>query len=158
MADLAGGGGAMDLRLAERAARRGLQVKGMETWDTLLPVLQKDEWSAESLDALVLSAREADEGRDMQTTSARLYAEERVWPIWTFGIWRAERAGRDIGAEEVRELLFDERNRRFVAAALPELERGGAFVLAGALHLGGDQGMVRLLRGHGFTVERASLR
>ena len=55
-------------------------------------------------------------------------------------------------------VLFDERNRRFVAAALPELERGGAFVLAGALHLGGDQGMVRLLRGHGFTVERASLR
>ena len=155
---LAAGAGSMDVGLARRAAARGLEVKGMETWDTLLPVLQMDEWSRESLDGLVLAAREAARGRDMQTTSARLYAQERVWPIWTFGIWRAERSGRDAGAQEVRELLFDARNRRFVAAALPELERGGAFVLAGALHLGGAQGMVALLREHGFTVERAPLR
>ena len=158
MSALADGAGTMDAGLAARAAALGLEVKGMETWETLLPVLQKDEWSAESLDSLVLSAREADAGRDMQSTSARLYREERVWPIWTYGLWRAEQSGRDAGAAELRAELFDARNRRFVEAALPELERGGAFVLAGALHLGGEQGMVRLLRERGFTVERAPLR
>ncbi|SFI49506.1 TraB/GumN family protein [Albimonas pacifica] len=158
LAELAGGAGSMDAGLAARAAALGLEVKGMETWDSLLPILQEDEWSRASLDALVLAAREADAGRDMQTTSARLYAQERVWPIWTYGIWRAERTGRDVGADSLRARLFDERNRRFVDAALPELEAGGAFVLAGALHLGGEQGMVELLRREGFTVERAPLR
>ncbi|MDF2235524.1 TraB/GumN family protein [Albimonas sp. CAU 1670] len=158
MAALAAGAEPMDTRIAARAAARGLEVKGMETWEDLLPMLQADEWSEQALRSLANAARDAAEGRDMQTTSARLYAQERVWPLWTWSEWRARQDGLEEAMAEARVELFEKRNLRFVEAAAPELERGGAFVLVGALHLGGEGGMIELLRARGFTVERAALR
>lgn len=158
MADLAGGAGAMDMRFARRAGELGLPVIGMETWETLLPTLQRDEWSPESLAALELAARDVGRGRDLHTTAARLYVAETVWPIWTFGQWEARRAGLDAGADESRQLLIKDRNLRFVEAATPELRRGGVFVIVGAMHLGGEGGMLELLRARGFEVAREPLR
>ena len=156
--EIAGGEGAMDVRFAGRAAAAGIPVRGMETWETLLPVLQADEWSEAALDGLVMSAREAAHARDAQTTSARLYAQETVWPIWYMGVEEAGAAGMEADFEQTRETLFRDRNRRFVEAAAPELAKGGVFVMVGSLHLGGEGGMIELLRARGFRVKRAALR
>lgn len=53
--------------------------------------------------------------------------------------------------------LLTERNVDFVNAGLPELERGGVLIAVGAFHLPGRTGMIRLLRGAGYTVERIAL-
>lgn len=50
--------------------------------------------------------------------------------------------------------LIDERNARMVRRMIPVLERGGAFVGVGALHLPGEKGILSLLQQEGYTVER----
>lgn len=70
---------------------------------------------------------------------------------------------RELGADGLAHLertdayLLDERNVTFVENVLPELEQGSVFIGVGAFHLGGENGMVALLRDAGFTVTRVSL-
>lgn len=68
--------------------------------------------------------------------------------------------GEDTGGD-MHALLADwlliERNRDFVAATLPRLEAGGAFIAVGASHLPGEGGMVSLYRAAGYTVTRVPL-
>jgi uncharacterized protein YbaP (TraB family) len=58
---------------------------------------------------------------------------------------------RKVTAELTRRLLGD-RNDVMAARAAPLLEKGGAFVAVGALHLSGKRGLVELLRGRGWKV------
>lgn len=50
------------------------------------------------------------------------------------------------------ERVVDERNERMVERMHPLIERGGAFVAVGALHLPGERGVLRLLEEAGYTV------
>ncbi len=52
-------------------------------------------------------------------------------------------------------LRFNEaRNKTMVARMAERLEEGGAFIAVGALHLPGERGLLRLLEGRGYRVER----
>ena len=48
--------------------------------------------------------------------------------------------------------LLEERNVRMVDRLLPRLREGGVFVAVGALHLPGQQGILRLLQDQGYRV------
>jgi uncharacterized protein YbaP (TraB family) len=62
---------------------------------------------------------------------------------------------REYQAHAARKLeLSAERNRRMVDRAGPELDRGGVLMAIGALHLPGDDGVLALLAGRGFTIVR----
>lgn len=50
------------------------------------------------------------------------------------------------------EQVVDERNERMIDRMQPLIERGGAFVAVGALHLPGERGVLRLLEEAGYTV------
>lgn len=52
-----------------------------------------------------------------------------------------------------RRLLYD-RNRNMVEKMLPFIDAGGAFVAVGALHLPGEEGVLRLLESRGYLIER----
>ncbi len=55
--------------------------------------------------------------------------------------------------EKMMDKLLDQRNRRMVSRLLPQLKKGSVFVGVGALHLPGEQGLVKLLRQRGYRVE-----
>jgi hypothetical protein len=56
--------------------------------------------------------------------------------------------------ERFQAKAVDERNRRMVARLEAPLERGGVFVAVGALHLPGEQGILRLLERRGYRIVR----
>lgn len=57
------------------------------------------------------------------------------------------------GYAAFQKLLIGERNRTMATRALPWLERGGAFIAVGALHLPGSDGLVALFRDDGYKAE-----
>src|SRR5690606_11362181 len=60
-------------------------------------------------------------------------------------------------AEEFPEYIaamFDHRNHAWMPALVEEFGQGGAFVAVGAGHLVGEEGLLRLLKKEGFTIER----
>ncbi len=64
----------------------------------------------------------------------------------------------DVGDPEMEQRLnkavIDDRNRRMARRLQPVLEKGGAFVAVGALHLPGEEGVLNLLQRHGYSIER----
>jgi len=55
-------------------------------------------------------------------------------------------------AGEFQRRLIVDRNQRMAERVEPYLRQGGAFIAVGALHLAGEQGLVRLLERQGYTV------
>ena len=87
------------------------------------------------------------EAEDYRETLVRLYLERRLGDIWPLTLAMSEDkqlARRFI--DEFQRRLFDERNLVMRDRALPLIEKGGAFIAVGALHLSGDTGLVALLR------------
>ncbi len=56
-------------------------------------------------------------------------------------------------SRKLEKWLVDDRNRAMVQRLLPSLQRGGAFVAVGALHLPGDAGLLQLLESKNYRVQ-----
>lgn len=54
--------------------------------------------------------------------------------------------------ERLMERLLDDRNQRMLERMLPEIEKSSNFIVVGALHLPGENGLLDLLEQRGFTV------
>ena len=144
----------LDLVLQRRARALGRPVAGLETvaeqlsiFDRLDPQRQVEMLAAaveliESGQAETLFDRMVDAwlARDL----ARLVELADTHPAV------ADPAAND----ELMDQLLDRRNRRMAERMQPALEAGGAFVAVGALHLPGDNGLIRLLEQRGFRVAR----
>lgn len=57
-------------------------------------------------------------------------------------------------AREMDKRIFLDRNKRMVKRIIPHLKAGGAFIAVGAGHLPGRAGVLNLLRGQGYDIER----
>lgn len=60
----------------------------------------------------------------------------------------------DPDARRFKEQFLDQRNHTMVRRMIPLLERGRAFVAVGALHMPGEEGILRLLEERGYRVTR----
>ena len=50
------------------------------------------------------------------------------------------------------DVLIKNRNEKWIATLTPLLDKGNAFIAVGALHLPGDDGLIKLLRKEGYKV------
>jgi len=142
----------LDMKIAEIGKKRGLDVVGLETIPAQLESLAAVP-ERQQLDMLRSSLRFADRTNDMMETLVQLYLKRQLSAALPFQIALAHEAG--IGDEAFagfQQKLLDERNEKMLAVAQPLLEKGGAFIAIGALHLPGDHGFVDLLRQAGYTV------
>ncbi len=142
----------LDRVLFQRASDRGRPVTGLETAEEQL-ALFADLSEAEQLELLraTLDIVEKDQLAPMF---------ESLTTAWLRGDLAAltEIAENNPMLPDVErndafmERVIDERNERMVERMLPLIERGGAFIAVGALHLPGERGVLRLLEGAGYTV------
>jgi hypothetical protein len=143
----------LDLRIGERGAALGAPVVGLETIEDQLLAMSAVP-DADQLIVLRASLKLYAQADDMIETMVRRYLARDIGAVWPLQeeLWR--RAGFDTWAfQSFRRELVTRRNIRMRDAALPLIERGGAFIAVGALHLPGDDGLVALLRKAGLTVE-----
>lgn len=152
-----------DMLFLLKAHQAGLAVASLEHWDAFLTEMSQPE-RAEEVRALarINAAFLNPEGyHAARAETFRLYLAGRIADLRrASGGYLATRFG---GAEAARlteladRYLIGERNRRFARALARHLDEGGAMVVVGAFHLGGEAGLLALLRAGGYGVERIPL-
>ncbi len=149
----------LDRAVIERATAAGVPVRALEPFDTALRIFAQipDAMQIDMIRAGLMPGSHAD---DLAATLADAYFAEETRLIWEFSRHDAL-SGSGLPAESVdaqmalaETLLMSERNRAWIGVILPALKEGPVFLAAGALHLPGETGLLRLLEAEGFAIER----
>lgn len=140
----------MDFSLSLRAAGAGLKVVGLETLEQQLSFLETmsleqqlallDQAIEEQQKAGIIHARMVDSYMAGDTAAMQATAEEQLNEL--------DEATR----RHFIERGVNQRNQRMIESLLPLLQQGRVFTAVGALHLPGEQGLVQLLRNHGYDL------
>lgn len=142
----------LDKKLEREATAQGKQVVGLETAQSQINVMAglSQDVQVSFLKATVATIELRS---DALEAMHRAYLRRDLASSLPFTKRIVERAGYDSSSLDVIERdLAIKRNYGMRDAALPLLERGGAFVAVGGLHLLGKEGLVALFRQAGFTV------
>jgi uncharacterized protein YbaP (TraB family) len=155
---------AQDYLIAQIGALAGAEVTGLQEPEDLGRQLNHPDRAEEARAAVIVYSAFLGPGAaapGLRATGYALYLQGRTaeMDLWAAD-WLVQLLGPEAG-ERARRLTDDyllvERNGFFVAAARPMLDAGGAVLAVGASHLAGEQGMVEMLRGAGYRVERVVL-
>ncbi|WP_157014526.1 TraB/GumN family protein [Mesorhizobium xinjiangense] len=152
LARKAEGAAILDAKLARQAKQQGKSLAGLETAVGQLQAMASlpMEFHIEGLvDTLRLGGRMD----DVMETMIRLYAAGEIgmiWPLFRSVLPNEETDGPGYAAFEER--LIKARNRTMAENAAPLIDKGGAFIAVGALHLPGEEGLVEVLRRQGYSV------
>jgi uncharacterized protein len=148
----------LDISLATRAEIAEKPVLGLETMEEQISAMASLPMK-DHINGLVETLRMADLSDDVFETMIALYAEgntARIMPA--LGAAMEAKTGKNELDDLEAQAAFEEKmitNRNTVMATrLPEkLQKGGAFVAIGALHLAGELGVVQQLKNAGYVVE-----
>lgn len=147
----------LDQQIEAAAIEAGAQVRGLETWRDQISLFSGASLE-EQREGLRLTLLTGDRPADVLETLRRLYAAERPMMIWEISMMQARMNASDMEIEPMIDAFWEravvKRNIGMVETAAPELEKGDVLIAVGALHLGGEFGLVELLRRRGFTVDR----
>lgn len=141
----------LDRVLQANAAQQGKRVHGLETIDEQLKVF--DEIALQDQIVLLEEAVEnhAQLKRDLQQVIERYLARDLAG-MQQLSEEESNRLGNPRLVAEVERRLIYERNVRMAERMLPRLQEGNTFVAIGALHLPGEQGVLRLLQQRGYSI------
>jgi uncharacterized protein YbaP (TraB family) len=144
----------VDESFARIAEAHHVPVVGLESVDEQLKVISSisPELAASQLKSMAHGGSFADGG---YATLLSLYQQKR--PTAALAVLDAAPGitaeGRRATAELTLKLLAD-RNDTMAERAAPLLDKGGAFIAVGALHLSGKRGLIELFRKRGFAVTK----
>lgn len=143
-----------DELIAIRAKAIGTRVVGLEKLSEQLSIL--DDLSRETeRDLLLATLRQDAHAEDIVETTITRYRAGDIGGLLAWMRSPEPFPGKDAAQTPPAFLdrLVTARNRRMRDRALPLLEQGGAFIAVGAVHLPGEDGLLRLLEDKGFKVE-----
>jgi hypothetical protein len=142
----------LDQRLEREARAMRKAVHGLETIEEQFGLFE--ELPIESQRRLLESVVEF--YPQMEAFTARMkqaYLDRDVAAIFALS-QEASAGGDEVLMRWFEDKVMTERNHRMVERLRPRLAEGGAFVAVGALHLPGEEGILRLLERQGYRVTR----
>jgi len=146
------GAKALDTVIENEASAAGKTLAGLETPEQQLNALTAIP-ETEQIQMLKAGLHYADRANDMQETLVQMYLKRQISAAMPLQIAMAAKVGTPASAYDgFVKLLLTDRNARMAQAMTPLIDKGGAFVAVGALHLPGAKGLVALLREAGYTV------
>lgn len=143
----------LDLALLDRARRAGLSTGGLETVQE-----QVDVFRQLTMEDQVLLLQDTVDHMDTITETNRELLELYLAGDLAGMVRLNEQSmapGDPALMERVFKRLVTDRNGRMLERMQPDLQRGGAFVAIGALHLPGTDGLLQGLEDRGYNVQRA---
>lgn len=156
--------GGLDHLMVRQAERMQVPVRALEPWDTVFTLFE-GMLPEQEIDLIRASLPAASYADDYAVTLTDAYFAGDVWKIWEFGRFDAyEHSGLDrTKVDEQMTLaqtqLMDRRNRAWIVPLTNGAEsaaRRGKGIVAGfgALHLPGEEGILRLLEREGWQIEQ----
>jgi uncharacterized protein YbaP (TraB family) len=140
----------MDLSLSLRAAGNGLAVIGLETLEEQLSFLENMPVPMQLalLDQAIAEAEQVGEIHEQMVTA---YLGNNLAVLEALSDEQLQ-----VVDQSTREYFIESgihvRNHRMADALLLLLEQKTVFAAVGALHLSGEEGLINILRQHGFTL------
>ena len=140
----------MDLSLSLRASGNGLEVVGLETLEQQLSFLENMPipMQVSLLDQAIAEAGKVGEIHEQMVNA---YLENDLVSLQAMSDEQLKVVGESASAYFM-ESGIHERNHRMVKTLLTQLESKTVFVAVGALHLPGEEGMINILREHGYVL------
>ncbi|WP_342360293.1 TraB/GumN family protein [Terrarubrum flagellatum] len=143
----------VDYEIAARAQAKGLPVVGLETVDETLESIMAPSRDTQ-IDILRSSLASYGEIESVFETVIRLLDRGETGLLAAYARDEGLRTLRDPRNWDIFMSSFvDDRNRTMFRVALPLVERGGAFIAVGALHLPGEKGLVKMFADAGYRIE-----
>ncbi len=134
-----------ELKIMEIAERQKKKMTGLETAEYQMSMFDSIPYEDQAK-MLVESIKSTDTGSDQMAEMVRLYKSQDI-------VGMVAMMGEDEGIGEYEDLLLNQRNRNWIPIMGDMMSQQPTFFAVGAGHLGGDQGVVSLLRKAGYTVE-----
>ena len=148
----AAGEKALDNRLQDAAAQRGLALHSLEEIDEQISLFN-DMAEADQVAMLDATIAQSDQVELMFEKMRSAYLDQN--PALIFELMQAQQTGYDPTLVDTFTSRFlDARNDRMVERMQPQLAEGGAFIAVGALHLPGESGILKQLESRGFQLTR----
>lgn len=148
----AGGGGmkSYELELNAIATQADKEIRGLETAAYQMGLFDQIPYPDQA--QMLMQAIDSPEGSDQLGELAAIYASGDIEGMYRMSV------GEDGGLSGHEETLLTRRNRNWVAPMREQALAGPTLFAVGAGHLGGPEGVVRLLRAAGFTLTPLSVR
>lgn len=149
----------LDNQLIQAARARGLTVKALEPYDTVFDIFgQMTE--AQQIDMLTAALGMEDASADLAATLGDSYFAEEGRLIWEFNRHQSlslpgytpERVDAEFAMLE-KSMMID-RNRAWIPVIEAAAKDGPVLAGFGALHLSGEDGVLRLLEKDGYSLTR----
>jgi uncharacterized protein len=152
----------LDFSVIAAAEAADIPVRGLEPYDTVLTLFGGMP-ANEQIEMVQTSLVMEDHAADNSITLADAYFAENSRVVWELMQVKAlelpgytpERVAHEFGTME--EMLMNARNRAWIPVIEGAAADGPVFAAFGALHLSGDEGVLNLLEGNGWVLERLAL-
>ncbi len=147
----------LDMKLGRDAKAAGKTLVGLETLESQMKAMASLP-EGFAVQGLVQSVRLGNRMDDLFETMIQLYQKEDVATIWSMmkriGTTGFVKAQENANYAAFQRIIVDARNVSMVDAAEGLLNKGGAFIAVGALHLPGESGIANILAKKGYRVTR----
>jgi uncharacterized protein len=134
----------VEMEIYEVAKKQKLKTDGLESVDYQISIFDSIPYKDQAK-MLVDAVKSGDAGSEEFDKMVKLYLKQDI----------SEMASVAVGVEDehFNDLLLNNRNRNWIAPMGAQMLKRPTFFAVGAGHLGGEKGVVHLLRSAGWTVE-----
>lgn len=150
--------GVVDFNIVARAEAKGTATQGLEPIEEMLAALNEPGIEVQ---VDLLRSAQATYGmlQDMLETMTLLLDRGETGLLRAYARDESIKTLKNPASFDVfMKSLIDRRNQTMLRSALPLLDKGGAFIAVGALHLPGENGLAKLFADAGYKMEPVRLK
>lgn len=134
-----------EMEIMELAQKTNKKMGGLESMEFQMSVFDSIPYDAQA-QMLVESIKSTDAGDEDFAKMVKLYKNQDIQGM-------VKMMGNDEGISEYEDLLLNTRNKNWIPVMGEMMQAQPTFFAVGAGHLGGENGVVALLRKEGYTVK-----
>lgn len=134
-----------EVKIMELAKAKQLPIAGLETVEEQLAMFDNVSYE-EQLELLLETVNSIEKNKALFTEMVETYKEQDTYKLYEFIMQQDD-------MEEFAEFLLDNRNTKWIPVIESHITKQACFIAVGAGHLGGEKGLIMLLKKEGYTVE-----